>query len=115
MQVTKEIVPYNVVVDHSNSASKKSLQTLGGRYRIPMLAKPRVITRKSMGGDIGSSRKRPRTETPTTSSGSELTKISTASRGSEQVIVTIRQPRRKRPSYSTARSATRLELTRHSQ
>jgi hypothetical protein len=39
-----------------------------------------------MGGDAGSSRKRPRTETPATSSESALTNISTASRSSEQVI-----------------------------
>jgi hypothetical protein len=77
--VSKERVPYNVVVDYSNNALKGSLQT-------PREAKPRQITRKSTGGDAGSSRKRPWTETPATSSGSALTNISTASRGSEQVI-----------------------------
>jgi hypothetical protein len=51
-----------------------------------MPTKPRVIIRKSTGGDARSSRKRPRIETPATSSGSALTNISTASRGSEQVI-----------------------------
>jgi hypothetical protein len=86
MQVSKKRVPYNIVGDQSNSASKGSLQSPGGGYRTPTLAKPRQITRKSMGGDAGSSRKRPRTETPTTSSGSALTNISTASRGFEQVI-----------------------------
>jgi hypothetical protein len=39
-----------------------------------------------MGGDTGSSRKRPRTETPATSSRSALTNFNTASRGSKQVI-----------------------------
>jgi hypothetical protein len=83
MHVPKKRVPYNAVGDHSNSASKGSLQTPGGGYRTPTRAKPRQITRKSTGGDAGISRKRPRIETPATSSGSALTNISTASRGSE--------------------------------
>jgi hypothetical protein len=82
----KERVPYNVVGDQSNSASKGSLQSPGGGYRTPTPAKPRQITRKSMGGDARSSRKRPQRKTPATSSGSTLTNISTASRGSKQVI-----------------------------
>jgi hypothetical protein len=86
MQVSKERVPYNVVNDQSNSALKGSLQSPRGGYRTPTLAKPRQITRKSMGVDTGSSRKRPRIETPVTSSGSVLTNISIASRGFEQVI-----------------------------
>jgi hypothetical protein len=86
MHVPKERAPYNVVGDHSNSASKGSLQTLGCGYKTPTRAKPRQITRKSIGGDAGSSRKRPWTETPATSSGSALTNISIANRGCEQVI-----------------------------
>jgi hypothetical protein len=59
------------------------LQTPGGGYKTPTPAKPRQITKKSTSGDVGSSRKRPRIETPATSSGSALTNISIASRGSE--------------------------------
>jgi hypothetical protein len=58
----------------------------GGGYRTPTPAKPRTIIQKSTGGDVGSSRKRPRRDTPATSSGSALTNISTGSRGSELVI-----------------------------
>jgi hypothetical protein len=61
-------VPYNIVGDQSNSASKGSLQSPRGGYRTPTLAKPRQITRKSMGADTGSLRERPQTETPATSS-----------------------------------------------
>jgi hypothetical protein len=86
MQVSRERVPYNVAGDKSNSASKSSMQSHGGGYRTPTPAKPRQITRKSIDGEAGSSRKRPRIDTPATSSGSALTNISTASRGSEQVI-----------------------------
>lgn len=86
MHMPKERVPYNVVSNHSNSASKGSLQTPNGGYRTPTQAKPRHITKKSTSGDVGSSRKRPWTKTPATSSGSMLTNINTASRGSKQVI-----------------------------
>jgi hypothetical protein len=61
MHVPKERVPYNVVGNYSNSASKGSLQTPGGGYRTPTRAKARQITRKSTGRDVGSSRKRPQT------------------------------------------------------
>ena len=86
MQVSKKRVPYNIVGDQSNSASKGSLQLPGRGYRTPTLAKPRQITTKSMGGDVGSLGKRLRTEMPTRSSGFVLKNISTASRSSEQVI-----------------------------
>jgi hypothetical protein len=86
MHMPKERVPYSAVGDYSNSASKGSMQTPGGGYRTPTQTKPRQITRKSTGGDASISRKRPRIETPATSSGSALTNISIASRGSEQVI-----------------------------
>jgi hypothetical protein len=115
MQVSKERVPYNVVVDHSNSASKGSLQTPGGGYRTPTPAKPRQITRKSMGGDARSSRKRPRTETPTTTSRSALTNISTVSRGSEQVIDYHKAAKTQENFLLHCQDAIHLELTRHSQ
>ena len=86
MQVSRERVPYNVVGDQSNSASKGNLQSPGGGYRTPMPAKPRQITRKSMGGEAGSSRKKPHIDMLATSSGYALTNISTTSRGFEQVI-----------------------------
>jgi hypothetical protein len=57
--IFKERVPYNIVGDQSNSASKGSLQSPGRGYRTPTPAKPRQITRKSMCGDARSSRKRP--------------------------------------------------------
>jgi hypothetical protein len=79
-------MPYNLSSDHSNSASKGSMPTSGGGYRTPTLAKPRTIIRKLIGGDVGSSRKRPRRNTPTTSSSSALTNINTSSRGSEPII-----------------------------
>ena len=83
IQVSKERMPCNVVIDHSNSTSKKNLQMPEGGYWTPTVAKPRQITRKSMGGDTGSSRKRPRTKTLATTSKSVLTNINTGSRGSE--------------------------------
>jgi hypothetical protein len=86
MQVLKERLPYNLSGDHSNSALKGSMPTPGGGYRTPTPAKPRMIIRKSTGGDVGSLRKRPRRETPGTSSGSALTNMSTGSRGTEPVI-----------------------------
>jgi hypothetical protein len=86
MQVSKERLPYNVSGDHSNCASKGSMPTPGGGYRTPIPAKPRMIIRKSTGGDTGSLRKRPRRETLGTSLGSVLTNISTGSRGIELVI-----------------------------
>jgi hypothetical protein len=86
MHVPKERVPYNVVGDHSNIASKGSLQVPGSGYRTSTQAKLRQITRKSTSGDTGSSRKRLRTEIPATSSGFALTNINTTSRGSEQII-----------------------------
>ena len=86
MQVPKKRVPYNVVDDYSNSASKGSLQTPSSGYKTPTPTKPRQITKKSTSGDAGSSRKRPQTETPVINLGSILTNISIANRGSEQVI-----------------------------
>jgi hypothetical protein len=41
MQVSKVGVPYNVVVDHSNNASKGSLQTPNDGFRTLTPAKPR--------------------------------------------------------------------------
>jgi hypothetical protein len=86
MQVLKERLPYNVSDDHSNSATKGSMLTSRRGYRTPTPAKPRTIIQKSIGGDAGSLRKRPRRETPGTSSGSALTNINTGSRGTEVVI-----------------------------
>jgi hypothetical protein len=86
MQVSKESLPHNISSDHSNSASKGSMPTPRGGYRTPTPAKPRTIIRKSTGGDAGSLRKKPRRETPGTSSGSALTNISTGSRGTEPII-----------------------------
>jgi hypothetical protein len=86
MQVSKERLPYNLSGDHSNSASKGSMPMPGRGYRTPTPAKPRTIIQKSTGGDAESLRKRPRRETPGTSSSSALTNISTGSRGTELVI-----------------------------
>jgi hypothetical protein len=85
-QVSKERLPYNLSGDHSNSASKGSMPTLGGGYRTPTPAKPKTIIRKLTSGDAASLRKKPHRETPGTSSVSTLTNISTDSWGTEPVI-----------------------------
>ena len=46
IQVSKERVPYNIVVDHSNNASKKSMQKLGGGYQTPTPNKAQVDHQK---------------------------------------------------------------------
>jgi hypothetical protein len=86
MQVSREQMLYNLIVDHSNRTLKRSLQTLGRGYQTPTPSNLRKNARKSIGGDIGSSRKRPRKETPATSSTSLLTNISSISRSSEPMI-----------------------------
>lgn len=91
MQVSKEKPPYNLGGDQSNSASRVSMSTPEGGQRILARAKPRTVHRASPGGEGGSSRKKPRTETPPRgtprgSSGSALTNLSTGSRGPEPVI-----------------------------
>jgi hypothetical protein len=86
MQVSMETLPYNLNAELSNTVSKGSMLTLGSGYRIPTPAKPRQITRKSTGRNVGSLRKRLRRETPATSSGFALMNISTGSRGSEPII-----------------------------
>ena len=91
MQVSKQKPPYNLSGDQSNSISRASMSTPEGGQRIPARAKPRTVVRASPGGEGGSSRKKPRTETPPRgtprgSSGSALTNLSTGSRGPKPVI-----------------------------
>ena len=86
MQVLKEKLPYNLSGDQSNSASKASVLTSEGRYRIPTFANLRMVVRKSIAGEAGSLRKRPHTETLGTSSSSALTNISIGSQGSKPAI-----------------------------
>jgi hypothetical protein len=83
MQVVKEKPPYNLSDDHSNSAPRS---TPGGGQQILSRANPRTVLRKSTGGNMETSRKKPRRETPGTSGGSALTNASTGSQAPEPVI-----------------------------
>ena len=83
IQVSKEKPPYNLSSDQSNSASRSMPE---GEQHISARANPRMVFQKSIGGDAGSSRKKPYRETPRTSSGSALTNINTCNQAFEPVI-----------------------------
>lgn len=105
IEVIHEQGPYSFIVNYSNSASKWSMQTLGRRYQMPMPTNPSLNAIKSSGQDVGSVRKKPWKEMPTTSFNSTLINISSTIEMLNLSLIPRRLQRHKKTSFFIAKTA----------